>query len=115
MPRSVGESGHADEQGPVPEAEKQAGRLNSTEEPLGRPGGTLSGRSPFVLGMTAAAGVAVTYGVVELILAARQVLILIGLAFFVAMGLEPAVSWLVRHRLPRWAAVLSCWSWQLAP
>jgi predicted PurR-regulated permease PerM len=33
------------------------------------------------------------------------VLVLIGLALFIAVGLEPAVSWLVRHRFPRWAAV----------
>ena len=56
--------------------------------------------------MTAAAGVAVTYGVVQLIITARQVLILIGLALFLAMSLESTVSWLVRHRLPRWTAVL---------
>lgn len=107
LPRSLGESGRAGgEQGPVSEAEAQARQLSTAEEPLGRPGRQRSDRSPFVLGMTAAAGVAVTYGVVQLILTARQVLILIGLAFFVAMGLEPAVSWLVRRRLPRWAAVL---------
>jgi predicted PurR-regulated permease PerM len=32
-------------------------------------------------------------------------LLLIGVAFFVALGLEPAVSWLVGKKLPRWAAV----------
>ncbi|WP_190816489.1 hypothetical protein [Saccharopolyspora pogona] len=57
--------------------------------------------SPFVTGMAAAAGVAVTYGVIELIIAARQVLILIGYVFFIATGSEPTVSWLIRHRLPR--------------
>lgn len=57
--------------------------------------------------MTAAGGVAVTYGIVELIITARQVLLLIGLAFFFAVSLEPTVSWLVRQRLPRWTAVLS--------
>ncbi|MGW5649015.1 AI-2E family transporter [Saccharopolyspora sp. NPDC003752] len=56
--------------------------------------------------MKAAAGVAVTFGVVQLIITARQVLILIGLAFFLATSLESTVSWLVRHRLPRWTAVL---------
>ncbi|SDY85408.1 Predicted PurR-regulated permease PerM [Saccharopolyspora shandongensis] len=57
--------------------------------------------------MAAASGVAVTYGVVQLIITARQVLILIGLAFFLAMSLEPTVSWLVRHGLPRWTAVVN--------
>jgi predicted PurR-regulated permease PerM len=32
-------------------------------------------------------------------------LLLIGVAFFIAMGLEPAVSWLVYRNAPRWAAV----------
>jgi predicted PurR-regulated permease PerM len=59
-----------------------------------------------MVGMTGAAGVAVTYGLVELFLKARSVLILIGLAFFIAAGLDPVVTWLTRHGLRRWAAVL---------
>jgi predicted PurR-regulated permease PerM len=62
-------------------------------------------RSPFFIGMAAAAGVAVTYGLAELAIRARSVLILIGLAMFIAAGLDPAVSWLTRYRMPRWAAV----------
>ena len=31
-------------------------------------------------------------------------LVLIGVAFFLALGLEPAASWFVNRRLPRWAA-----------
>jgi predicted PurR-regulated permease PerM len=31
--------------------------------------------------------------------------VLIGQALFIAIGLEPAVAWLVRHGLRRWAAV----------
>jgi len=31
--------------------------------------------------------------------------VLIGVVFFVALGLEPAISRLVSHKLPRWAAV----------
>ena len=49
-------------------------------------------RSPFFIGMTAAAGVAVTYAAVQAILGAQSVLILIGLAMFLAIGLEPAVA-----------------------
>jgi predicted PurR-regulated permease PerM len=73
---------------------------------LGKPGKPLDRRSPFFIGMAAAAGVAVTYGLAELIIRARSVLVLIGLALFVAAGLDPAVSWLTRRRLPRWAAVV---------
>ena len=60
-----------------------------------------------MIGLTGAFGVAVAYGLIELFLRARSVLILIGLAMFVAVGLDPVVGWLVRHRLPRWAAVLT--------
>jgi predicted PurR-regulated permease PerM len=74
---------------------------------LGRPGRPVDRRSPFFIGMTAAAGVAVTYGVVEILLRARSVLVLIGVALFIAAGLDPVVSWLTRRRLPRKAAVLA--------
>jgi predicted PurR-regulated permease PerM len=80
------------------EAERQAGSF-------GRLGRALNRRSPFFIGMTGAAGVAVTYALVELLLKARSVLVLIGLAFFIAAGLDPVVVWLTRRGLPRWAAV----------
>ncbi|MEO7195077.1 MAG: AI-2E family transporter, partial [Pseudonocardiaceae bacterium] len=57
--------------------------------------------------MSAAAGVAVTVGLVEMIITARDLLVLIGLALFLAIGLEPAVSLLNRHKFPRWVAVIT--------
>ncbi|BBY21911.1 AI-2E family transporter [Mycobacterium stomatepiae] len=54
--------------------------------------------------MAAAAGVAVTYGAVLVLEAMSSILLLIGVAFFLALGLEPATSWFVNHKLPRWAA-----------
>jgi predicted PurR-regulated permease PerM len=60
-----------------------------------------------MIGMTGAFGVAVAFGLVEVASRARSVLIIIGLALFIAVGLDPVVSWLVRHRFPRWAAVLT--------
>jgi predicted PurR-regulated permease PerM len=81
------------------EAERRAGGL-------GKPGKPLNARSPFMIGMMGAAGVAVTFGLVELFLRATSVLILIGLAFFIAAGLDPVVVWLTRHGLRRWAAVV---------
>jgi predicted PurR-regulated permease PerM len=71
--------------------------------PLGRP---MNRRSPFFIGMAATAGVAVTYGLVELTIRARSVLVLLGLALFIAAGLDPAVTWLTRHGLRRWIAVI---------
>jgi predicted PurR-regulated permease PerM len=81
------------------EAERQSGSLGHMGKPL-------NARSPFMIGMKAAAGVAVTYALVELFLRAGSVLILIGLAFFIAAGLDPVVVWLTGHGLPRWMAVV---------
>jgi predicted PurR-regulated permease PerM len=74
---------------------------------LGEPGKPLNRRSPFFIGLAAAAGVAVTIGLIEVIIHARSVLILIGLALFVAAGLDPAVTWLTRHGMRRWLAVIT--------
>lgn len=35
------------------------------------------------------------------------ILTYIGVAFFLALGLDPAVSWLVKKKLPRWGAILT--------
>jgi predicted PurR-regulated permease PerM len=95
---------HTDEEGPVAEAEIRAAEMRSQDQPLGEPGRPFNRRSPFFIGMTASAGVAVTYIAVQLLSAMSAVLVLIGVAFFLALGLEPAASWFVKHRLPRWAA-----------
>jgi predicted PurR-regulated permease PerM len=89
----------------VAAAELTAARISTHAHPLGLPGRPMNHRSPFLIGMAAAAGVAVTAGLVEMIITARQVLVLIGLALFLAVGLEPAVSFVARRWLPRWAAV----------
>jgi predicted PurR-regulated permease PerM len=90
-------------------------RVSSAEEapldtpavarPTTPPGRAGASRSPFRVGMVSAAGVALTAALAALIFTARNMLILIGLALFFAVGLEPAVSSLVRRGLPRWAAV----------
>jgi predicted PurR-regulated permease PerM len=109
------EAGHHDlvgqphvetDEGPVAEAEAKAAEISTPEQPLGKIGKPLNRRSPFLIGMAAAAGVAVTYGVIQLLISASDILIIIGLALFLAIGIEPAVSWLVGRRLPRWAAVV---------
>ena len=85
----------------------EAAALAEATGGFGTPGAPVNRRSPFFVGMAAAAGVAVTYGLVELTIRARAVLILIGLALFIAAGLEPIVGWLTRRRTPRWAAVVT--------
>ncbi|UGT43834.1 AI-2E family transporter [Nocardia yamanashiensis] len=90
---------------PILEAEAEAAQARSARHPLGRPGRKFDRRSPFMIGVMGAAGVATTYALIQAVLAAGQVLTLIGIALFLAIGLEPAVSWLVRPWFPRWAAV----------
>ena len=89
----------------VGEAHDSAARINGEDRPIDRPGALWETRSPFLVGMMGAAGVAVTVALVEVVVTARAVLVLIGLALFIAVGLAPVVSWLVRHGLPRWVAV----------
>ncbi len=91
----------------IQEAVQTAAAVAEETGGLGEPGRPINRRSPFMIGMMAAFGVAVTYGLVELIIRARSVLIIIGLAVFIAAGLDPVVSWLVRRRVPRWAAVVA--------
>jgi predicted PurR-regulated permease PerM len=88
------------------EAVEAAAVLAEETGGLGAPGRPMNRRSPFFIGMAAAAGVAVTYGLAELTIRARSVLVLIGLALFIAAGLDPAVSWLTRHGVRRWLAVI---------
>ncbi|MEV6627378.1 AI-2E family transporter [Amycolatopsis sp. NPDC051106] len=91
--RGAHRAGHA-----VGEAEAAA--AEDHDRPLGSPGRPLDRRSPFFVGMAAAAGVAVTVGVVEVVLAAAHLLLLIGVALFIAVGLEPITGRLAR-RMPR--------------
>src|SRR5271170_5271357 len=78
--------------GPVAEAETTAAAMSSDGQPLGALGRRFDRRSPFFCGLAAAAGVAVTYGVVRVLESMSSVLVLIGVAFFLALGLEPARS-----------------------
>jgi predicted PurR-regulated permease PerM len=90
----------------IQEAMNTAAEVAEKTGGLGTPGLPVNRRSPFMIGLTGAFGVAVAYGIIQLFLHARSVLILIFLAFFIAAGLDPLVGWLVRHRVPRWGAVL---------
>ena len=100
-------NGRGPGEGRIQEALETAAEVAEKTGGLGTPGRPVNRRSPFMIGMMAAFGVAVAYGVIELLVGARSVLIVIGLAMFIAAGLDPIVGWLVRHRMPRWAAVLT--------
>jgi predicted PurR-regulated permease PerM len=108
VPSSADEGAPGPREAPdrMQEAMDAAAAIAEKTNGLGHPGRPLNKRSPFFVGMAAAAGVAVTYGLVEIVIRARSVLVLIGLALFVAAGLDPAVSWLTRRGLARPVAVV---------
>jgi predicted PurR-regulated permease PerM len=72
---------------------------------LGRRGRPFNRSHPFIVGFTAALGVLAAIGLVLGVRALREVLVSIGLAFFIAVGLDPAVRFVARW-VPRWAALL---------
>jgi predicted PurR-regulated permease PerM len=76
------------------------------ENPFGRPGRRISRDHPFIIAFTASLGVAAALLLVEAVLVARQVLVLFLVAAFLAVGLDPAVRWLVRRGLRRSVSVL---------
>lgn len=84
-------------------AEAQAGVTEETA--FGEVGRPFDRRGPFFVGFTGALGVACAVALAYTVVAAGQVLVLLGLAFFVAVGLDPVVLWMYRRGIPRWAAV----------
>ena len=76
------------------------------DNPYGLRGAPLGEQSPFRIAFIATLGIAVAAALVESVLIARQVLILILIAAFLAVGLDPAVRWLVKRGLKRGIAVL---------
>ncbi|MFJ4657066.1 AI-2E family transporter [Nocardia sp. NPDC088792] len=101
----VGRPEPTDEPEPILEAEAEAAEQTGAEHPLGTPGRRFDRRSPFMLGLAGAAGVLVALAGVRALLAAREALLLVVASMFLAIGIEPAISWLVRHRFRRTVAV----------
>jgi predicted PurR-regulated permease PerM len=67
------------------------------EHPLGVPGEPLRGFSPFRTGFMAALGVAGAYVLLRAVVAVQEVIILVVVAAFLAVGLDPAVGFLMRR------------------
>jgi predicted PurR-regulated permease PerM len=84
-------------------AEVQAGVTPQNE--FGAVGRPFDRNTPFFIGLTGALGVACAAALAWMVIIAGQVLVLLGLAFFVAVGLDPAVVALYRRGLPRWLAL----------
>jgi predicted PurR-regulated permease PerM len=85
-----------------PSAERDAAR---TDEWLGVPGRPFNRRTPFFVGLTGALGVAVAYAIVRGIADITTVLVVIGLALFIAIGLNPIIEILTDPGRSRGVAV----------
>lgn len=62
---------------------------------------------PFRTALIATLGVGLGILLIGSIETLSTVLLYIGTALFISLGIDPAVRWLERHRFPRWAAVLT--------
>ena len=71
-----------------------------------RPRVPINLRSPFGIGFLGTIGVLLAYGLAQALIQARSILILVIVAFFIALGLNPLVRALTRRGLKRGIAVL---------
>ncbi|WP_295011181.1 AI-2E family transporter [uncultured Microbacterium sp.] len=62
--------------------------------------------NPFRTALVATLGVGLGILLIQSVQALSTILLYVGTALFLSLGLDPMVSWLTRRRLPRWAAVL---------
>ena len=82
-------------------AAKRAEAKAAARLPFGQPGPPFSRKAPFLIGFFGAAGALTAYWLATRIQAIGGVLILIVVAMFLAVGLNPAVEWLERKGLNR--------------
>lgn len=75
------------------------------DAPFGEPGAPIARRSLLWMGFTAAVGVALAAGLAAAVVAVRDLLALLLVAAFVAIGFDPVVRWLTARGLRRGAAV----------
>lgn len=79
--------------------------LTETDESLGTPGRPLDRRNPFFIGLTGALGVGVAYLIFRGLSDVTSVLVIVGVALFIAIGLNPIIEFLVSRSVPRGGAV----------
>ncbi|MFI5889003.1 AI-2E family transporter [Actinoplanes sp. NPDC051513] len=72
---------------------------------FGRPGPPIDRRNPFMIGLLGGLGIIVAYAIFLGVRNAASILVLIFIAAFLAIGLNPAVSWLRGRGIPRAGAV----------
>ncbi|MFC5928512.1 AI-2E family transporter [Cryobacterium melibiosiphilum] len=64
-------------------------------------------QNAFRFGLVGTLGVGLGLLIITSVITLQTIIIYIGAALFIALGLDPAVSWLERKRFPRWAAILT--------
>lgn len=74
--------------------------------PSGRRRRALNAMSPFRIGFVGTLGVLLAYGLAQALIAAQSVVILVVVALFIALGLDPLVRRLMRVGLKRGLAIL---------
>ncbi|MBN9158562.1 MULTISPECIES: AI-2E family transporter [unclassified Microbacterium] len=62
--------------------------------------------NPFRTALVATLGVGLGILLIQSVQSLSTILLYVGTALFLSLGLDPMVSWLTRRRLPRWVAVL---------
>jgi predicted PurR-regulated permease PerM len=93
-----------DETPPPPEDESPV--VETPPPPrFGQPGPALDRRNPFYIGFVGAIGVLLAYGAFVGIRNAASILVLIFVAMFLAIGLNPAITRITRWGVPRTGAV----------
>jgi predicted PurR-regulated permease PerM len=101
--RAAGSTGEAD---PIVDHEVRRREAGVDEDnPFGRLGRPLNHRSPFRVGFSAAVGVGLAYLLYRAIVNAQHQLVLVAVAAFLAIGLNPTVSRLERVGMRRGLAV----------
>ncbi|MDN5726933.1 MAG: AI-2E family transporter [Propionibacteriales bacterium] len=87
-----------------PSGAYRAGSIPTTD-PASPPGPPLHRQSPFRIGFLFTVGAVLALLLAWTMVVAQSVLIIILLAFFLALGLSPVVTMIERMGLPRWLAV----------
>jgi predicted PurR-regulated permease PerM len=99
-------SGPDQQESPGEESERPAAPLDEGHDPqFGRPGRPLRRDSPFMLGFLGALGVFLAWFLTQALVEARGVLVLIVVSLFLAIGLNPAVEWLMARNMRRGVAI----------
>ncbi|WP_310962686.1 AI-2E family transporter [Nocardioides terrisoli] len=85
---------------------EEAAAAPPPEPPFGRPGPPLE-HTPFYVGLLGGLGLALAIWLATRVMIVSSSLILIVVAFFIAVGLSPAVEFFIRHGLKRaWALIV---------